>query len=190
MMLSRILWLGCFVASHGGRTVQRVIGNENEQLLDGDWLERMNITRSDLGSEMTHGECAAFSAEVDVDGVRAYWAAMRQRVKAVARSVPPTERETAPEDGLSWSVYGDHYANTRDLIRLGADVNYVDSFGMTPLQCAASVEYRGTEIIELLLQSGADKKIRTKDGSTALGLAKKYGHTEIQHVLERAGAME
>ena len=35
-------------------------------------------------------------------------------------------------------------------------------------------------MLELQLQSGADTKICTKHGLTALGLAKKYGHSDMQ----------
>jgi ankyrin repeat protein len=45
-------------------------------------------------------------------------------------------------------------------------------------------------MMELLLHTGADTKVRTKDGLTALALAKKYGNTELQSVLEQAGAVE
>jgi len=45
-------------------------------------------------------------------------------------------------------------------------------------------------MVELLLKSGADTKMRTKEGLTALGLAKRDGHTGIQRVLERTGAVE
>jgi ankyrin repeat protein len=49
---------------------------------------------------------------------------------------------------------------------------------------------RETKMMELLLHTGADTKVRTKDGLTALALAKKYGNTELQSVLEQAGAVE
>ena len=85
----------------------RIGGAQNEQLLDEDWLERMNIGRRDLGAGMTPEECAAFNAQVDVDGVRAYWAAVRQRVKTVACLLPPAEWETAPEDGRLQEAFAD-----------------------------------------------------------------------------------
>lgn len=92
--------------------------------------------------------------------------------------------------GLSIPVVGNRCSQARELIAHGADVNYVDSFGMTALHYAASIDHGGTEMVELLLKSGADTKMRAKGGLTALGLAKKYGHTGIQRVLERAGASE
>jgi len=51
-------------------------------------------------------------------------------------------------------------------------------------------EFLPTQMIKLLLQSGADTKIRTKHGLTAVGLAKKYGHSDMQRLLKRAVAGE
>ncbi len=92
--------------------------------------------------------------------------------------------------GLSIPVFGNRCEQARELIAHGADVNYVDSFGMTALHYAASIDYGSTEMVDLLLAAGADTKMRTKEGLTALGLAKKYGHTDIQRVLKRVGAAE
>ena len=92
--------------------------------------------------------------------------------------------------GLSIPVVDNRPSFVRDLIGRGADINYVDSFGMTALHYAASLDYGDTGMVELLLRSGADTEIRTKDGLTALALAKKYGHTQIQRVLERSGAAQ
>jgi ankyrin repeat protein len=92
--------------------------------------------------------------------------------------------------GLNLDVVGNRYADARELISRGADVNYIDSFGESALHYAAGMDFGDTRMIELLLRSGADVKLRTKDGQTPLALAKKYGNTELQKALERAGALE
>lgn len=102
----------------------------------------------------------------------------------------PNFNKTELNSGLAIPVLGNRCEQARELIAHGADVNYVDSFGMTALHYAASIDYGGTEMVELLLKSGADTKMRTKEGFTALGFAKKYGHIGIRRVLERAGAVE
>jgi ankyrin repeat protein len=66
------------------------------------------------------------------------------------------------------------------LLSLGADANYVDPFGMTPLLWAAISDYGHSEIVKALLAAGADPYVRDKDGATALSLAKKY---EVQGVM-------
>lgn len=92
--------------------------------------------------------------------------------------------------GLNLDVLGDRYADARELIAHGIDVNRLDPLGKAALHYAASMDFGDTRMMDLLLRSGADVKLRTKDGLTPLALTKKYGNTELQRVLERAGAVE
>jgi len=73
----------------------------------------------------------------------------------------------------------------KTLLDRGANVNVVDKLGMTPLLWAASMDFGDPAMIELLLKSGAKADARTKDGLTALELARKYGHTELFPALTR-----
>ncbi len=57
------------------------------QVLDHQWLARMNLSRRDVGTGMTREECTAFNESVDLAGLRAYWEAVGNRVREVARSV-------------------------------------------------------------------------------------------------------
>jgi ankyrin repeat protein len=86
------------------------------------------------------------------------------------------------------------HANRANVIRtvrpLRAHVNYVDRHGMTPLLYAASIDYGDLDMIDALLDAGADIKARNEDGATPLALARKYGHTEIAMALEKAGARQ
>jgi len=70
------------------------------------------------------------------------------------------------------------------LIARGADVNHVDSYGLTPLQIAASTDFGDSQVIELLKKAGAKKDARDKQGSTALDLARKYRHSNLIASLE------
>src|SRR5688572_25935675 len=74
----------------------------------------------------------------------------------------------------------------RALIERGANVNVVDKLGMTPLLWAASSDFGDPAMVELLLKSGARADARTKDGLTALELARKYGHAEVIPALSPA----
>ncbi len=70
------------------------------------------------------------------------------------------------------------------LIAHGADVNHVDKLGMTPLLYAASIDFGDSGMIDLLLKSGAHPDAQTKQGQTALDLARKYNHTHLLASLE------
>ncbi|MBV9770161.1 MAG: hypothetical protein JOZ32_11370, partial [Bryobacterales bacterium] len=74
------------------------------------------------------------------------------------------------------------------LIDRGADVNHADKIGFTPLLYAASIDFGDSAMIDLLLKSGARADVRTKDGLTALDLARKYRHTHLIPSLEASAA--
>ncbi len=68
------------------------------------------------------------------------------------------------------------------LARSGADLNALDAYGYTPLmQCTAA---DNTELAELLLQLGANKDIRDKDGLRAIDIAYEMGHRYLYQLLQ------
>ena len=92
-------------------------------------------------------------------------------------------------------------------IEKGVDVNQQDDLGRTPLHFASykgristtPVEdrkpgepdpgnYKTAEMVEALLEAGADVNIEDKDGSTALMEAIPNGNAEIVELLLKAGA--
>lgn len=95
--------------------------------------------------------------------------------------------DEADNDGitvLSWAAIGNRVDMARLLIEHGADVNHVDKKGMTPLLYAASIDFGDSAMVDLLLQSGARTSARTKEGLTALDLARRYHHTHLLASLE------
>lgn len=70
------------------------------------------------------------------------------------------------------------------LIENGADVNYVNSRGQTPVLTA--VEYDKTDALKLLLEKGAVVNYPNKNGRTPLALAKYLNHKECIRLLEEA----
>jgi ankyrin repeat protein len=89
---------------------------------------------------------------------------------------------------LGQCVLNNEVEMARALIARGANVNVVDKQGMTPLLWAANVDFGDAAMIELLLKSGAKTDARNKDGLTPLELARKYGHTTLIPVLEKASS--
>jgi ankyrin repeat protein len=94
-----------------------------------------------------------------------------------------------PDNGLpflSTAIFKNDIDTARLLIRKGADVNYKDALGFTPLHWAANVDFGDTAVLELLLKAGANPAARNGDGLTPLQLAMKYKHSQHQKMLESA----
>jgi hypothetical protein len=51
----------------------------------------MNVSRRDVGKGMTREECSALNEAVNLSGLRAYWGAVGNAVREVARSVPTSD---------------------------------------------------------------------------------------------------
>ncbi len=100
----------------------------------------------------------------------------------------PVDRTDARITPLVKAVLGDQVEMARFLIAKGADVNHVDGNGMTPLLYAASIDFGSPAMIDVLLKAGARTDIKTKDGKTALELARQYRHTHLIPSLERGQA--
>jgi hypothetical protein len=74
-----------------------LIQENRSQVLDDSWITRLNVSRRDVGTGMTREECTTFNQSVNVAAVKAYWDAVGDDVRAVARSLP-TEDLSAPVD--------------------------------------------------------------------------------------------
>jgi uncharacterized protein len=86
---------------------------------------------------------------------------------------------------LMIAAYSDQAEMVRLLAGRGADPDLPDPSGNTPL---IGTGFKGSvEVARSLLESGADPSIKNKDGATALDFAKRFGHTALIELLERAG---
>ena len=104
--LNSLVWYLWHV-SRWNDVATRVVTPKSEQVLDEQWLQRMNVARRDGGTGMTPDECTTFNAEVDPAGVRAYWGAVGERVQQVGRSVPSDEWSKTVEESRLSEVLGD-----------------------------------------------------------------------------------
>jgi ankyrin repeat protein len=85
---------------------------------------------------------------------------------------------------LSRAVLNNEVEMARMLIERGANLNSVDKMGMTPLLWAATMDFGDTAMSELLLKAGARRDATSKEGLTALELARQYGHSYQISVLK------
>ncbi len=70
------------------------------------------------------------------------------------------------------------YRNAEILLKSGADLRRADIYGDTPLHIAAAKGH--ADIVRLLIENGADKKIRNKNGKTPADLAQ---NDELKSIL-------
>ena len=77
---------------------------------------------------------------------------------------------------------------TKLYLSIGAKINLWarDIYGWTPLHYAASID--SEDIVDILLQKGADPKIKDNEGKTPLDIAVEKGHAAIVEVLVKGGA--
>jgi ankyrin repeat protein len=94
--------------------------------------------------------------------------------------------DSEPWSSLEYAVLNNRLDVARLLLERGADINYVDKAGYTPLLLAASIDFGDTAMIDLLLQAGARVDAKSPAGKTALDLAREYRHAGFVTRLERA----
>jgi ankyrin repeat protein len=102
--------------------------------------------------------------------------AVRALLDIGAKIDEPDGSDTTP---LDRAVLANELEIARLLIAHGANVNYVSQNGMRPLLYAASIDFGDSAMIDLLLKSGARPDAVTKEGLTALDLARKYHHAHL-----------
>ena len=88
---------------------------------------------------------------------------------------------TSPNIQLVSAIFANDSSKIKFLLDRGIDVNDGGFFNIPPLLRAAL--YGKLDAIQTLIEYGADKNIRDKQGRTALELAKKYNHPRIVEIL-------
>jgi ankyrin repeat protein len=72
-----------------------------------------------------------------------------------------------------------NFESVQLLVEAGANVNALDVRGMTPLALAVATDHADPRIVRLLLSKGADPKLKSKSGETALDWARKYRNPDV-----------
>ena len=106
----------------------------------------------------------------------------------VRYGVDPNEDDPEGMSFLSWAVVANRLELAETLLDLGANVNHVDRFGYTPTLYAATIDHGDTEILELLIERGADLTIASNEGHTALSNARRFRYPEIGRLLQGSGS--
>jgi len=93
--------------------------------------------------------------------------------------------KTSGRTALHKAAFFGHTKTVQFLVKdCGLKLNAVDYNGDTPLHDA--VKINNPEVVELLVSAGADLKIRNKQGKSVFDLAKDYGHTNLEPILQKS----
>jgi ankyrin repeat protein len=100
---------------------------------------------------------------------------------------------TSPYNGtaLIAAAHRGHVEVVRALIAAKAPLNHVNNLGWTALLEAVVLGNGGanyTAIVDALVKANADINVPDRQGTTALGHARRRGYSQIARVLENAGA--
>jgi ankyrin repeat protein len=104
-------------------------------------------------------------------------------------AVAGTADEPRRPDGstpLQWAVFNGNLAETQRLLKLGADPQVPNNYGVNALLLAADIA--DTDLIRALLKAGAHAGSANADGETALHLVARSSNLEAAKLLIKAGA--
>src|SRR5262245_40706013 len=107
-------------------------------------------------------------------------------VAGVAATKADEPRKPDGSTPLMEAAFEGDVAEAGRLIKEGADVKAINSYGVNAMQLAADTA--NTELIRLLLKAGADPQSPNADGETALHLVARSGNLEAAKLLLKAGA--
>jgi hypothetical protein len=89
--VNSIAWLLWHMTRCEDIGVNRLVADRPQVLLDGDWPARLKVSLTDIGTGMADDEVTNFSARVDLDGLRAYRAAVGRRTLEVVHRLRPED---------------------------------------------------------------------------------------------------
>ena len=111
--------------------------------------------------------------------------------QALAAGASVDSRDATAATALMLAAHGGHLDAVKALIAAGADVNATDELGWSALVKALynTEQDRGfADVVEALVQAGADQEIRIGYGIRPLMLAAGYGEAAVCEVLLKNGA--
>ena len=111
--------------------------------------------------------------------------------QALAAGADVDSRDATGATALMIAAHGGHLGAVRALIAAGADVNATDSLGWSALVKAlynSEADCGFPDVVETLIERGADPEIRIGYGIRPLMLAAGYGEAAVCEVLLKNGA--
>jgi|SRR5262245_29187831 len=95
--LNSLVWLLWHMARTEDVAVNLVVAG-HDQVLDEEWMRRMNLPWRIIGTGMTDGEVTELTSRADVEAVRAYRSAVGVRTREIVRGLPAQAWEDIVSD--------------------------------------------------------------------------------------------
>jgi hypothetical protein len=117
-----------------------------------------------------------------------YWAVLNKCSRCLELALK-TVSKAGLDAALGLLVRKDDPAAVRMLLERGANANVTDARGNSALIGAAASEFEQADIVDALLEHGAEVNAVNRDGATALTFARQRGTTRVVDALLKAGAV-
>ena len=105
--VNTISWLVWHSARIEDLAVNRFL-SDRPQVLDEGWLERLAVSRRDVGTGMTDAQVDELSARIDLQGLKDYWDAVSARTLEVAETLRGSDLEAlVPAEKVRAAVRAD-----------------------------------------------------------------------------------
>jgi ankyrin repeat protein len=174
------------VVGASGRTTLIMAANQNDLPMVQFFLDQgVNVNAVDSTDKSGHTALMAAAAQSNTAIVKA----LIQKgadVNMAATDASAVKNGPLAFKGRTALMMAAPYGSTgmiRVFLDAHAKVNVQDIAGMTPLMFAVGSENQDPEVIKMLLAAGADPKVQSTTGETALDWARKYGSPAILKLL-------
>jgi hypothetical protein len=89
--MNSLVWILWHMARSEDMGVNALVAGRPQVIEEDNWLDRLGLSRADIGAGMTDDEVADFSAQVDIPTMQAYRAAVGLRTREVVSAMRPDE---------------------------------------------------------------------------------------------------
>lgn len=152
-----------------------------------------NIFKRWIGAKSSNGlerrwKQRYYQMPLFVDSITALEKGDRNLLTELLRKKNLINKKAIYSDLLHLSVgYFDDFEMLSYLLKSGANINYQNKRGYTPLMIAIDAQGRA-KLVEFLLLNGADPNVINKDDLTALHIASYFGNKDVVNLLIKYGA--
>ena len=94
--VNSIAWLTWHMARCEDVAMNMVIAGEQQVLESGSWMERLGVSRRDIGTGMSDDEVGDFTGAVEIAALRAYRAAVGRRTRQIVDTLEPSALARLP----------------------------------------------------------------------------------------------